>query len=89
MVKTDLHPEDLKAELRKKFGSLRRFERQYGLPPFSAKDALRRPQEAAEAVIAGALGRPAHHIWPSRYAKDGTRLSPQPSANYVPARGRK
>ena len=84
---TDDHPEDLKALLRKRFGSLAHFDAQFGLPPYSAASALRRPHRRAEETIARALGRKPHHIWPSRYAKDGTRLTPQPTSNYASARG--
>lgn len=84
----DSHPEDLKAELRKKFGSLQRFEDEYGLPLCAAAAGIRRPHEAVEKAIAEALDRPAHQIWPSRYAPDGARLNPQPAHNYAPARGK-
>ena len=87
MVRTDLHPEDLKARLRKRFGSLRAFERQYGLPALCVQAAIRRPHRQAEAVIAAALDMPAARIWPSRYDARGNRLTPQPSSNYAPARG--
>lgn len=87
-VLRDSHPEDLRAELRKKFGTLQSFERRYGLPVNSAACALRRPYEAAEQAIAEALDRSAHEIWPSRYAPDGVRLDPQPARNYAPARGK-
>ena len=85
----DRHPEDLKSELRKRFGTLHAFERSYKLPPFSASAALRRPYEAAESAIAEAVGLSAHLIWPSRYDASGNRLSPQPAENYAYARGRK
>ncbi len=84
----DSHPEDLRAELRKKFGTLQSFEQAYGLPRLAASSCLRRPYEAAEIAIADALDRPAHHIWPSRYEPSGRRLNPQPARNYSPARGK-
>ena len=87
MVKNDAHPEDLKSALRKRFGSLAKFERQYRLPTLAAKAAIRRPHRRAEQAIADALGRSPVSIWPSRYRPDGTRLSPQPASNYAPARG--
>ncbi|KKC27426.1 helix-turn-helix domain-containing protein [Sphingomonas sp. SRS2] len=87
-VVRDSHPEDLKAELRKKFGSLQHFETEYGLRPNSAAAGLRRPYEQVERAVAEALDRPASQIWPSRYAEDGERFSPQPTRNYAPARGK-
>lgn len=84
----DSHPEDLKAELRKKFGSLQRFEEGAGLQQKSVAAGLRRPYEEVERAVAEALDRPAHEIWPSRYGADGKRLNPQPVRNYAPARGK-
>ncbi|ARR52029.1 hypothetical protein HY78_00420 [Rhizorhabdus wittichii DC-6] len=84
----DSHPEDLKAELRKKFGSLQRFEDERGLRRDAVAAAIRRPHALVELAIAEALNRPAHQIWPSRYNADGTRRSPQPAENYAPARGK-
>lgn len=89
MVNTDQHPEDLKALLRKQFGTLRAFERQHGLPVQAANAALKRPHDLAEAAIAAALGKHPADLWPSRYDAAGNRLSPQPPANYAHARGRK
>ncbi len=86
---TDFHVEDLKAALRKKFGSLRLFERRYNIPGRSASAALYRPHRMAEAAIARALQIPAHQIWPNRYRADGRRLPIQPSENYAPAKGRR
>lgn len=88
IIPRDSHPEDLKAELRKKFGSLQRFEEGAGLRQKSVAAGLRRPYEEVERAVAEALNRPAHEIWPSRYAANGTRLNPQPVRNYAPARGK-
>lgn len=38
---SDAHPEDVKASIRKRFGSLRAFERQEGLPDKSVSAVLR------------------------------------------------
>lgn len=78
-----LHAEDVKAKLRKKFGSLRRFEQRYNIPCRSASAALIRPHRQAEIAISKALAISASLIWPSRYnQKTGLRLSRQPLANY-------
>lgn len=62
-------------------------ERQYRLPSFSVKAALRRPHRDAEQAIADALGTRPLLLWPSRYDEQGERRSPQPTRNYASARG--
>lgn len=84
---TDTHAEDVKALLRKKFGSLQSFERARRLPLNSVAAGLRRPYLAVEDAVAAELGRPASTIWPSRYHSDGSRKRPQPTENYRAARG--
>lgn len=59
----DLHREDIKALIRKNFGSLRTFERQKGLPDKSVSAVLRgfasrRVQEAIEGLIRASTGIP-------------------------------
>lgn len=81
------HPEMIKAHLRRRFGSLLRFERLYRIPASSASAAIRRPHCAAEKAISKALGLPAASIWPDRYSSNGRRLIRQPSENYASARG--
>jgi Ner family transcriptional regulator len=83
------HPEEIKALLRIRYGSLQQFEAQHRLPACSATAACRRPHRRAEIAIAKALGIRPEHIWPSRYSKNGHRLSPQPRENYASARGAK
>lgn len=78
----DIHAEDVKAALRKKFGSLRRFERLYRIPGNSASAALRRPHRMAESAIIKALGVRGNMLWPERYASNGRRLTVQPPENY-------
>ena len=41
MALADMHPEDVKAELRKRFGTVSAFEEATGLPPKSVYDCLR------------------------------------------------
>lgn len=82
------HPEMLKAELRIRYGSLRKFELQHRLPINSVVAAIRRPHRAAEKAIARALDVPAVQIWPTRYHANGRRLSKQPTINYTSARGK-
>jgi lambda repressor-like predicted transcriptional regulator len=63
-----LHKENLKADLRIRYGSLRRFEEAKNLTPDSVRDVLRgRASRHAEAAIAEELGLPVHEIFPKRY----------------------
>lgn len=60
MALARLHPEDVKAEIRKKFGAVAAFERQKGLPEKSVNDVLRgrtsaRVRQAIEQVIGQSL----------------------------------
>jgi lambda repressor-like predicted transcriptional regulator len=72
-----LHKEDIKAGLRKRFGSLVKFEKTTGRPHGSVKDVLRgRASAETEEAIAAALKEPLHRLFPRRYAApDGCDLS--------------
>lgn len=57
MALDEMHPEDVKAELRKRFGTVAAFERENALPAKSVTDLLRgykskRVEEAVESAIA-------------------------------------
>lgn len=61
MALSTMHPEDVKAELRKRFGSVAAFERQHGLPVKSVTDLLRgyksrRVFDAVQSVIERPVG---------------------------------
>lgn len=64
----------------------RALERQHDLPANSIRNALHEPHERGEQVIAAALQKSPHQIWPRRYDKQGNRLQPQPLRNYRPRR---
>lgn len=67
---TDLstHPEDIKAEIRKRFGSMAAFERTFDLPKDSAKDVLRGKSVAQTATaIARELQTSVHELFPGRF----------------------
>lgn len=54
-----LHPEDLKAAIRKRYGTVRAFERFHGIPINSVPDLLRGRQSApVTKVIEAFLGTP-------------------------------
>jgi lambda repressor-like predicted transcriptional regulator len=60
------HPEDIKAALRKRFGSIAAFERQRGLPARSVKDVLRgRSRPKIAIAVADALDVHVNQLFPS------------------------
>jgi lambda repressor-like predicted transcriptional regulator len=55
----NMHPEDVKAGLRKRFGTVAAFEEARGLPPKSVNDLLRgRPSARVAKAIQDALDTP-------------------------------
>ena len=68
-----LHPEDIKAAIRKKDSSLTSLALANGLCESACRAALRRSQPAAELVISKFLGVPLHKLWPDRYDRTGSR----------------
>lgn len=62
------HREDLKADLRKRFGSIAAFERAYGLPARSVKDVMRgKSRPAVAQAIADALNVHVRYLFPARF----------------------
>lgn len=51
----DFHPEDVKAAIRKRFGSLAKFEREHGLPPESVSNLLRGLKSKRVAAVIDAV----------------------------------
>lgn len=80
----DLHPEDIKAAIRKKGATLSSLGKRRGIDRRIMSIALTKPHRVAEEVIAEFLQVPANQIWPSRYHQNGTRLRPQPISNRMP-----
>lgn len=73
--KSDWHPADIIAGLRKQRTTLAALSRSYGLSSSTLANALTRPWPKGEMIIADALGKPANEIWPSRYfAADGCAI---------------
>jgi Ner family transcriptional regulator len=74
--RTDWHPADVLAALKKRGKTLAGVSVAHGYHPTAAGKALKRQWPALEAIIAEALGvRPAE-IWPSRYTEDGQPRAP-------------
>ncbi len=74
------HPEDIKAALRKRYGSLRAICRTWGSNRAAISNALRDPAHSVptEMRIALALGVRPQELWPDRWGADGKAL-PRPS----------
>lgn len=68
------HPEDVKAEVRKRAGSLAALAREYNVSDSVVRAALIRPQPSGNRVIAQCLELPMHNIWPEWYDKNERRI---------------
>lgn len=74
-----MHPEDIKAAVRKAGSTLAALGRQNGLSRQQMSLACHaRVSSKAESIIADFLGLHPMKIWPSRYGKTGNRLSMTP-----------
>lgn len=80
------HTEDVKAELRKRFGSVTHLSIRWGYSRGAISAALRggtRRSSKIEQRIADALGLPPHTLWPDRWSPAGSPLllprGPKPS----------
>lgn len=78
----DWHPEDIKAQVRKRGLTLAQLARNHEIPEQQVRHALVIPRKRAERVIADFLGIAPNNIWPSRYEANGRRRRPQPPKNY-------
>ncbi|EAO2685997.1 transcriptional regulator [Salmonella enterica] len=67
MMKSDWHPADIIAGLKKRGTSLSALSRQTGLASSTLANALTRRWPKGERLIAEALGVAPEKIWPSRY----------------------
>ncbi|MDN7224193.1 helix-turn-helix transcriptional regulator [Providencia stuartii] len=65
--KSDWHPADIIAALRKRGTTLAAISRQAGLSSSTLANALSRPWPKGEWIIANYLGIHPSEIWPSRY----------------------
>lgn len=78
------HPENIKAELRKQFGSLCHLSESWGLHRTAISNTLHRPMDSkqTEKRIAKALGVPLHVLWPDRWSEEGTPLPRSPVSKH-------
>jgi Ner family transcriptional regulator len=72
-----MHVEDVKASLRKKWGSLSALSRHLGRNSNAITQALAQPGYSVplEREIAKQIGREPHEVWPDRFHTDGTPVS--------------
>lgn len=79
------HHEDVKAELRKRYGSMAAFAKEIGLSRQGIWSALANPLASirTERLIAGALGVPPNAIWPTRWQVDGKPVSRKDRMEYM------
>lgn len=73
---SDMHPEDIKAAVRKTGFSLASLAREKGMNKQTLSLAIQaRVSEKAERVIADCIRMDPADIWPSRYGRDGQRIN--------------
>ncbi len=72
-----MHVEDIKASLRKKWGSLAALSRHLGRNPNAVTQTLATPGYSVpiEIAIANELERNPHEVWPDRFHLDGSPVS--------------
>ncbi|KNC06420.1 hypothetical protein AC791_17655 [Klebsiella sp. RIT-PI-d] len=74
MKKTDMHPAEIIAQLKKKHLSMAKVSRQAGLCSSTLANTLIRPWPKGEYLIADALEMDPSAIWPSRYYDENGML---------------
>ena len=72
-----MHPEDIKSQLRKRYGTLQGIALQMGLSRNAISNTISRPgiSVPVEEAIAKMLGKTPYEVWPDRYHADGTPVS--------------
>jgi len=70
------HPEDIRAAIRKRYGTLRALSLSFGMDPATVSVTLLRPNASSrvERLIAAAIGETPHALWPDRWSKAGEPL---------------
>ena len=68
----NIHPEDLKAAIRKTGRTMEGFSVELGYTPAAVGIAIRRRWHEVRVGIAKLLARPIQDIWPEDYHPDGT-----------------
>jgi len=71
-----MHPEEIKAALRKSGKTLEKLSKEWGFCASAVSKALRSPMPRVEPKIAKYIGVPLYKIWPDRYDRDNIRIFP-------------
>lgn len=75
MTRRNMHPEDVKAAVRKTGISLSSLGPRHGLAESTIRAAIVRPVPRGNRVIAKHLGRTVHEIWPEWFDEQGNRVT--------------
>lgn len=67
------HPEDIKAAIRKRVGTMAELARQHGVHSSTVICAISRPQPTGNRIIAELLGLSLFELWPEWFDADGNR----------------
>jgi Ner family transcriptional regulator len=82
------HVEDIKAELRKRLGSLTALSEAWGYHPSAISNAIARPYSSRiEQRVATALSLPPHILWPDRWTPEGHPRPRPVTGRPKPSRG--
>ncbi|MFW6027894.1 MAG: helix-turn-helix domain-containing protein [bacterium] len=73
MAAANIHPEDVKATVRKTGATLYELAENNGLHHSTVAKAIRQPIPAGNKAIADHLGRPLNDLWPEWYDENGQR----------------
>ena len=71
-----MHPEDIKAEIRKKGTTLKALSLSWGFSESAVRQALRSPCPSIDPLIAKFIGKKLYEIWPDRYDQENIRIRP-------------
>ena len=74
MSSEGMHPEDIKAAIRKRGTTLQALSLEWGFSEAAVRVALTRSVPGVEPRIAKFIGKQLHEIWPDRYDRDNFRI---------------
>ncbi|MAI62446.1 MAG: hypothetical protein CBB87_08220 [Micavibrio sp. TMED27] len=72
-----MHPEDIKAAIRKRGVTLTELSVSLGYSEATVRNALIKPMPSVEPLIAKFIGKTLHEIWPDRWDKENIRIRPK------------
>lgn len=71
-----MHPEDIKAAIRKRGETMASLSREWGFSEAAISVALKRPLPSVDPLISKFIGVPLYKIWPDRYDRENIRIRP-------------